>query len=212
MRSIYGIFLFVVTVLTFTSCNDNTLARQLEGTWKGGVTISYDDQSKERQDIYLKFHYVESDYEDGGTVTETRYCHVKDVDLDDMTMDADYRTFIQGKYEILNGDLYIKYDVSTLKVELGVDDINLHYNNTLAALRTLAGMLGDYTPYDIANDLQKEIYKDLFHQYQDDTDDDGEAAFLNLKVGANNMNFDTDDAGTVHLTKTKDSTNSVTTE
>lgn len=184
------------------SCSDIKLAEKLDGTWKGSITISYDDQSKEEQVVYQKFDYSDETVDNDGRIVEVRDCQVKDVDLDDMTMDVKYRSYISGTWEILNGDLYIKYDVSTLRVKVNVDDVKLHYNNALAGLAALAGMLGGYSPYDIVNDLQKDLYKDLFHQYQEGVDNDGEIGYPNLKVGDNNMSYDTSDVGTIHFVRT----------
>lgn len=195
--------LILISCLAFmSSCNDISLAEKLDGTWKGSVTISYDDQSKEVQEVYQKFKYFEDNIDNDGNIVEVRDCQVKDVDLDGMTMDVKYRTYISGTWEVLNGDLYIKYDVSTLKVKISPDDVELHENNALVGLALLAGMLGGNTPYDIVNDLQKDLYKDLFHQYQESVDDDGEITYPNLKVEDNNASYDASDIGTLHLVRT----------
>lgn len=100
--------LILISCLAFmSSCNDISLAEKLDGTWKGSVTISYDDQSKEVQEVYQKFKYFEDNIDNDGNIVEVRDCQVKDVDLDGMTMDVKYRTYISGTWEVLNGDLYI---------------------------------------------------------------------------------------------------------
>lgn len=195
--------LFVcLCVVDCTSCSDIKLAEELDGTWKGSVTISYDDQSKEVQEVYQKFKYFEDNIDNDGNIVEVRDCQVKDVDLDGMTMDVKYRTYISGTWEVLNGDLYIKYDVSTLKVKISPDDVELRENNALVGLALLAGMLGGYTPYDIVNDLQKDLYKDLFHQYGEDVDDAGEIVLPNLNVSDDVISYESSDVGTVKLKRT----------
>ena len=202
----------LVAILIFAmalSYGDINLAEKLDGTWMGSITISYDDQSKEEQDVYQKFDYSDDTVDNDGSMFEVRECNVKNVDLDDMTMDVKYHSYINGTWEVLDGDLSIKYDVSTLKVKVNVDDVKLHYNNALAGLAALVGMLGGYTPYDIVNDLQKELYKDLFHQYQEGVDDDGRITYSNLKVEDNNASYDASDVGTLHLVRTNVNINSI---
>lgn len=195
--------LFVcLCVVDCTSCSDIKLAEELDGTWKGSVTISYDDQSKEVQEVYQKFKYFEDNIDNDGNIVEVRDCQVKDVDLDGMTMDVKYRTYISGTWQVLNGDLYIKYDVSTLNVKISPDDVELRENNALVGLALLAGMLGGYTPYDIVNDLQKDLYKDLFHQYGEDVDDAGEIVLPNLNVSDDVISYELSDVGTVKLKRT----------
>lgn len=195
--------MILISCLAFlSSCDDINLAEKLDGTWKGSVTISYDDQSKEVQEVYQKFKYFEDNIDNDGNIVEVRDCQVKDVDLDGMTMDVKYRTYISGTWEVLNGDLYIKYDVSTLKVKISPDDVELHENSALVGLALLAGMLGGYTPYDIVNDLQKDLYKDLFHQYSEDVDDDGETVLPNLNVSDDVISYESSDVGTVKLERT----------
>lgn len=195
--------LILISCLAFlSSCDDINLAEKLDGTWKGSVTISYDDQSKEVQEVYQRFKYFEDNVDNDGNVVEVRDCQVKDVDLDGMTMDVRYHTYISGTWEVLNGDLYIKYDVSTLKVKISPDDVELHENNALVGIALLAGMLGGYTPYDIVNDLQKDLYKDLFHQYSEDVDDDGETVLPNLNISDDVISYESSDVGTVKLERT----------
>ena len=202
----------LVAILIFAmalSYGDINLAEKLDGTWMGSITINYDDQSKEEQDVYQKFDYSDDTVDNDGSMFEVRECNVKNLDLDDMTMDVKYHSYINGTWEVLDGDLSIKYDVSTLKVKVNVDDVKLHYNNALAGLAALVGMLGGYTPYDIVNDLQKELYKDFFHQYQEGVDDDGRITYSNLKVEDNNASYDASDVGTIHLVRTNVNINNI---
>ena len=61
----------------------------------------------------------------------------------------------------------------------------------------------------IVNDLQKELYKDLFHQYQEGVDDDGRITYSNLKVEDNNASYDASDVGTLHLVRTNVNINNI---
>lgn len=203
MKKLLILLVPVLIMLTCISCSDNRLAQQLNGTWEGGITISYDDQSKENQNVYQNFKYIKSDYKDGGDIIEVRSCHVKNIDLDDMTMDVKYHTYIEGTWEIIAGDLYIKYNVSTLKVKVDEKDIKLHYNNILAELNAVSDMLEGFSIYDIVTDLQKELYKDMFHEYKSDKDYDNDSAYQNLKIDGNSMSYTTADIGEITFEKSE---------
>lgn len=200
MKKLLVLFIPVFILLTCASCGDNRQAQQLDGSWEGGITINYDDQSNENQDVYQNFKYIKNDYKDGGDLIEVRSCHVKNIDLDDMTMDVKYHTYIEGIWEIIAGDLYIKYNVSTLKDKVDANDVKLHYNNVLAKLNVVSDLLEGFTVYDIVDDLQKELYKDMFHEYKSD-DDDNESAYQNLKIDGNSMSYTTADIGEITFEK-----------
>ena len=47
----------VVAAFSLTSCELNSVAKQMSGTWTGKSLITNDDQSKEHRNIYFKFDY-----------------------------------------------------------------------------------------------------------------------------------------------------------
>lgn len=55
MKKLLVLFIPVFILLTCASCGDNRQAQQLDGSWEGGITINYDDQSNENQDVYQNF-------------------------------------------------------------------------------------------------------------------------------------------------------------
>lgn len=208
------IFVLLTTTLamfSLSSCEDNSLAKSMDGTWKGGITTKYDDQSTEDQDVYLKFTYKESDDKDGGDYVEVRNSKVQNVDLDDEKMSATYRTYIEGTWEIIAGELYMKPNVSSLKVSVSPEDVKISYNNMWAALDDLDDVISSlgFSRQEIVDDMQKDIYKDLFHQYKDDADNADEESFSDLKVNGGTMSFKSDDVGTITLNKVNVDINSV---
>ena len=118
-------FVLISVSLLFTSCNDTKLAQQLDGIWTGGYNVSYDDGSKEHIKEILKFSFNDNSDNDNGTFTEVLEgkMHISD---DDGTMTCNYRSRIEGRYEVLTGDLYLYYNMSTLAVDVDENDIDLN--------------------------------------------------------------------------------------
>lgn len=195
----------LLTMLTMSSCDDNKLAKQLNGTWQCKATLSNAETSEgegiEKQTVYQQFKYVESNTEDGGTMKEYRDAEVKEVDLDDMTMDASYRVYVEGKWEIIAGDLYIYYNVSSLKLGLDADDITLHDDDGTVRLSSYAYILGKTTVDGLVEEMRQELYKEMKSQYCEDAAKADSAPYQDLKVSADAMSYKTSDLGTMHFTK-----------
>lgn len=184
--------------LAFTSCNDEKLAKQMEGTWQCSYTNAYDTGEKERVKQVMTFHYDESeDGEDGGTFVEELYGSVKDIDLVfvDGTIDCRYHSSISGTWSVELGDLYLTYDVATLEVELDRNDVDLKLNRMVDQLEMAGYMMETFSDPkdDFVREAQKDCYKELFHQYKQQNADDG--GFVDLKVSATEMSFETSDLG-----------------
>ena len=209
-------FFFIGVSLLFTSCNDTKLAQQLDGIWTGGYNVSYDDGSKEHIKETLKFSFNENSDNDNGTFTEVLEgkMHISD---DDGTMTCNYRSRIEGRYEVLAGDLYLYYNMSTLAVDVDENDIDISFDHALDQLEYEAASVEYITSTlrspkeEMAKEAKKEIYRTLFHQYKQTDEDVG---FLDLKVSDTEMSFDTEDMGrfTFHrksTPKSQDSSDSV---
>ena len=178
----------------------------MNGTWKGSFVTTYDDQSRENQDIYIKFDYVPSDTKDGGTYVEVRKGTINDVDVGVAKMNAGYCSYIKGEWEVLNGELEIKPDVSTLKVNINPDEVKVNYDNSWMTLENLYEEYGSsvYSRQEFISDMQKDVYKELFDEYKEDEDNADAASFQDLKVNGETMSFKTEDAGTITLHKTNE--------
>ena len=48
-----------------------------------------------------------------------------------------YESFVSGRYEVFGGELYLKYDLATLKVLIDDDDVKLKIKNLPAVLDML---------------------------------------------------------------------------
>ena len=209
-------FFFIGVSLLFVSCDDTKLAQQLEGAWTGGYNMSYDDGSKERVTETLLFSYNENSDDDNGTFTELLEgkMHIDDTDG---SMTCKYHSRIEGRYEVLAGDLYLYYNMSTLAVDVDENDIDISFDHALDQLEYEAASVEYITSTlrspkeEMAKEAKKEIYRTLFHQYKQTDEDVG---FLDLKVSDTEMSFDTEDMGrfTFHrksTPKSQDSSDSV---
>lgn len=209
-KQFLSIFLVSVTAVLLTSCTDQRLSKEIEGTWKGSMVIANDDQSREQQTIYDKYDYVGKGNE--GKLTEVIVSNIKDIDLDEATMDVGYQSYIEGTWKIDDGQLYTSYDVTTLKVKVDENKVKVRWNSFLGVLSDMyekyGGLIfGNSTQKEIVDEIQKKIYKTMFHQYQDDESD--EASYPELTIENGNMSYKTSDAGTVHFKKVKTNINKV---
>ena len=159
--------------------------------------MSYDDGSKERVTETLLFSYNENSDDDNGTFTELLEgkMHIDDTDG---SMTCKYHSRIEGRYEVLAGDLYLYYNMSTLAVDVDENDIDIAFDHALDQLEYEAASVEYITSTlrspkeEMAKEAKKEIYRTLFHQYKQTDEDVG---FLDLKVSDTEMSFDTEDMG-----------------
>lgn len=193
MKNRFFYILFISSLL-FISCNDTKLAKQLDGTWRSGtIQWSYDDGSKEEVVVTITFSYIE-EYNDDGTFVEERSGIVKDIDLEvlDGSLNCNYRSSIKGRWEIIWGDLYLYYNVNTLEANVNKNDVDLSINNISDQLDMLSYTMGTWSdPREtLSKEAKKDIYKNLFHAYNSDSDD---KAYTGLKVSGGTMSFEASD-------------------
>ena len=184
--------------LALTSCNDEDLAKQLEGTWQSSYVTAYDTGAKERIEMTITFQYDENNEdEDGGTFVEELFGKVKDIDLMfiDGTVNCQYHSRIEGTWSVDFGDLYLTYNVTTLEVEVNKSDVDLKLERFTDQLNMASYMMETWSdPTDeIVKEAQKDIYKELFHQCKRHNTE--EAPFADLKVSATEMSYETSDLG-----------------
>lgn len=199
-KKIKAVAASLLCCLLFTSCDDEKLAKQMEGTWQSSYVTTYDTGAKERIEKVMTFMYDESDeMEDGGTFVEELYGNTKDIELVfvDGTVDCRYRSSIRGTWSVDFGDLYLTYNVATLEVEVKNSDVDLKLNRVTDQLNMAGYMMETFSnpKDDIVREAQKNIYKELFHHYKQHNADDG--AFADLKVSVAEMSFETSDIGRI---------------
>ena len=131
----------------------------------------------------------------------------------DMDVSCTVRTTVRGDWEVILGDLFITYRLSTLHVDV----INVDYEITdeeawleAAATEIFAAMLGsDAGGIDegtLADEIRKDIYPGIRETYEEENNG-GEGDFYeDLKIENGVMTFLTGDAGKVSLKKVDDKT------
>lgn len=198
MKQVFLYIALLLPILSFFSCNDTELAEKAVGTWALNITTSYDDGSKDEATGVFKF--VKEEDNDGGTFTEKRL-GVFSGEEDKAHYTCKYKSTITGTWDVFAGKLELVYDIPSLKVTINADDVNLKYNSFLDeldaatyALRTLTNVTAE-----LAKTAQKELYTDSFRSYKSMNDEGG--VFNNLTIEGDKMTFDTNDMGTLHLTK-----------
>lgn len=182
--------------LAFVSCNDDKLARQMEGTWKTSYSENYGDGS-ERVVQTMTFHYDEDSMEDDGTFVEELSGTITDSNLEDVdgTLTCRYRFRITGRWSVNMGDLDLTYDLNKCEVKINRSDVNLHLRHfdDYMAMDEYKRETG-YDPLDdVVREARKNIYEELHQQYQQHNAEDG--SFANLKVTDNQLSFETNDLG-----------------
>lgn len=193
-----------VAVIAFSSCNDAKLARDIDGSWECGTSFTHADGTKGEEKQILSFSYVESDEKDGGTYTEKR--NGKFVMEDDgQSIAAEYTITIDGEYEILAGDLYVTYDVSTLNVSIDKLKTGLSDDATLQDLTDMFASFSDFsfvTDYvAMKREIKKSVYHDCFIDYKTSNNDG--TGFLNVEIEDDKLSFDTSDIGRMTYYRTK---------
>ena len=181
--------------LALISCNDEKLAKQMEGTWETSYSANYDDGSENVVQT-MTFHYDEDSMEDDGTFVEVLSGTIRDTDLDvDGTLTCRYRFRITGRWSVYMGDLSLTYNLNDCEVEVNRSDVNLHLNNfeDHLSMETYKRETGEDPLDDIVKEARKNAYEELYQQYRQHNAEDG--TFVNLKVTDNEMSFETSDLG-----------------
>lgn len=188
--------------LSLSSCDDARLSKELQGSWKSDMTTTLADGTKCEEEFYMTFNHVESSGKDGGEYTETRIGKAN-FEEDGMFAKVEYTITVNGEYEVLVGDLNIKYHTSTLDVS--IDKVNFGASKD-ADFFTQANMLGSVmdgswseTRRLMKQQAKQELYQACYEQYQESNEN--EKGYGNMKIEGNTLSFDTDDMGRVNFTK-----------
>ena len=199
--------LFMAAVLTLFSCKDSEIAKEMEGTWKSNFVTSYEDGTKSYVEELITYTYDATDEEkDGGTFTEI--CTGQE-EADEDEINAKYRwvSKIEGTWKIELGTLFQHYNLSTLDVEIGKDDVDFKIKSE-AWLRNDWGELmstGFYVKNTIHDNLKKETYKELFRTYKKHNNQDSQdIGFNNVEIKDNILSYETGDMGKVKFYRVKE--------
>ena len=200
--------LFVLSfLLTLCSCKDTKIAKDMEGTWKRSYVTSYEDGTKSYVDEQVTFTYDASDEEnDGGSFVEI-CTGQEEVDEDEANTKYRWVSKIEGTWKIELGTLYQRYNLSTLEVEIGKDDIDMKIKDEAWLWNDWWNLLtaGLYAKQNILENLKKETYKELFRSYQrQNAAYKQDLGFNDVQIHGNVMSYETSDMGRVKLYRVKE--------
>jgi hypothetical protein len=194
----------LLTIFTLFSCNDSKIAKEMEGTWTRSYVTSYEDGTKSHVDEQIAFKYDASDKEnDGGSFVEI--CTGQEEEEED-NIRYKYRwvSRIEGTWKIELGSLYQHYNLSTLEVEIGKDDLKMDdgwFGFNLSQLFPQELLMLT----DVFKELKKETYKQLFRSYKlHNNQDNQELGFNDVQVKDNILSYETGDMGKVTFHRVKD--------
>lgn len=181
------------TVL-FSSCwnKDNKLAKALNGTWQTELESEDEDGMPIRQQLVMRFKYVENSLTDGGTFTETNH-FTQYVEEDGIAVNYMMSNRIFGVWEVVLGDLYLEYDLSTL--EVSIDNVDIRMEGFDYEMQALVDGYED----KIKKELYTESYQNLYAEYE--FENETESFLENLEVTSQTLSFISNDAGLVTFTK-----------
>ena len=191
MRRFVYMLGYGLAVLCFSSCQDAKLAEQLGGTWHTSFALKDEDGMPYTEEQDVKFVHIRSNVKDGGRFKEKVTTEIK---FEEYTMNVSCKQVctISGEWEIIGGDLYMEYDLSSLDVE--VEDVNreLLWDDVLDSVFGI-----DYDNM-LAEEIRKNAYRELYEFYSGShkENDKGDCC-LDLSIEDNTMSYSTSDLGRV---------------
>lgn len=183
----------ILGAVFLTGCQDNKLARDLEGKWIGNLDFVAEDGTPYTQTLFYRFKYKESNRTDGGIFSEYRsYSMEETIEEDNILINYTVNSLIGGRYEVLFGDLVLLYDLNTLKVT--IDDVDM----SVAESPFLTDEIMDFgnalieiftSPFEgeITKELQKNAFKEFYEQYEQDNINEG--SYKNLTIEGDTLSF-----------------------
>lgn len=174
--------LMLCMVFLISSCEskDATLAKALEGRWIHETEAEYDDEG----DVFyteweLRFNYSKG-FENGGMFRDYDRLHYTIEDDESITTWTS-TWFVSGFWKIIGGNLYMKYNLSSIKVSL--DDYDFQWKDgtpvTQAELEKLKGNVEEM----MCSESNYEGYYE-FCQRQNEG-----GCYTDLEIKGNTMSF-----------------------
>lgn len=162
----------VLEAVFLTGCQDNKLAQALEGKWIGNFDFIIKDETPYTQTLFYRFKYKESNKTDGGIFSEYRsYSMEETIEEDNLLISYTVRSSIAGRYEVLFGDLILRYDPNTLSVT--IDDVDMSVagdpfsTDEIRKSGNASTEIHD-TPFkeEITKAIQKNVLEEFYQQYK----------------------------------------------
>lgn len=197
---VYGLAMFC-----FSSCNDAQLAEQLDGTWHTSYTQKDEDGVPYVQEQEVTFTHIASNTKDGGRFKEKV---ITAIETEEYDLDVSCKTVctISGEWEIINGDLYMTYNLSTMNVEVKNMDCKLSNNAALGF--SILGISRVKFQNIITAEIRRNTYQEMYKCYQQSNkENDKGGAFLDLSIEDNTMSYSTSDLGRLEWKRVENKNN-----
>lgn len=185
-------------VVCLSSCQDAQLAEQLDGIWHTSYTLKDEDGISYPEEQDVKFTHMKSNVKDGGRFKEKVASEIKTEEYD-MNVSCKLVCTISGGWEIIGGDLYMEYDLSSMDVE--VKDMNCELSWDAFVGGSVLGI--DYNNI-IAEEIRKNTYREMYKTYRNSNEEnDKGCCFLDLSIEGNTMSYTTSDLGRLEWMRVK---------
>lgn len=135
------ILFIALTAIVFTSCSNMKLASDIAGTWKTDIEEENEGMTL-KGDWYLNFETTDRVFSQKGNAIEVFAGTLSTPD----GSEVDISFYVEGTWELKDGDMYIERDPGSLKVKFDVDE----------ALKD-----------EFTKEIRKEIKKDDDDPYED---------------------------------------------
>ena len=121
--------MFILCGLIVCSCSDGNMAKELEGSWYSELISESDDDTNIDYSQYYVFNCIEGDSEYDGSFIEKNVGAITGEYDDVGNISVKFESTIEGKFQVLFGNFYPNYDLSSCKVSItdvsiDSDDIN----------------------------------------------------------------------------------------
>ena len=209
-KHLYPFILIIGLVLS--SCEDAKLAKAVDGKWETNITMKDEYGTPYTQRQIYDFRYEDSGDKDGGRVTEHTITSMTE-EVDDTEVSYTATSTIKGEWEVIFGDLYFTYNLSTLDVAITNVDYQISENADLSTRMDYAeavigmALLGQelIDKDELAEEIRKNAYQSFYESYELDNNDEEGSYYEDLKVAENTMSFHTADMGQMELKRVKTS-------
>ena len=200
------IVLFFFAIVFLSSCKDSELAKEMEGTWTTSYVMSYEDGTKSYIDEQVTFKKDDSN-KDGGSFIEIRTGQEEE-DGDDYNVKYSWISKIAGTWEVNIESLEMIYNISSLEVEVGKDDVDYNLKNDAFLWNDWGTLItsGLYINNNLYKELKKETYRRLFRYYKKTNNDikNNGVSFSDVQIHGSVLSFETADMGRIKYYRVKE--------
>lgn len=184
--------------LTWTSCTDVELAKAAKGNWTHTQQLTDEDGMPYTETTRYSFNHIDGGDKDGGTFTERTYIKQKGEE-DGMAVSYRMSAHVKGEWEFILGDLYMTYDLASLRVNMDdldfalTEDASYDMRLGMAGVALYEGLTGtDLLDKDgLGEEIANEWYQELYQLYKSENED--ETCYQDVEIEGNVMTVGTAD-------------------